>query len=515
MAITTVSGYTFDPAAAVPVAPGRLCTAEKDGLRYRCLQYDLPVRSGSDGDPFDKFGREKNRLYTQLRNIFGQSDLVLIPTELVAYEDHWLEFTLEPDGIIPTEDRLAEAAALAEPERIRLLLDITQTLQQLHLYHIVHSALDPRSVVLHRDGNGTIHAALAGLENAFSGAALTAAAACDPAYRSPEQALPDPQPGSVTTGSDIFSLGIFFHQYLAGCAPEADALPSALQHSAPGPIFPWQILTTPNPDGTFNQLKISERITDPVWIALISDMLHPDASARPDPTRILRRLDKQELPIETKTWPGHGITINPDVAQRHTIGLRTREIPRKGMSPDHRYEIIARDGRRFCGTHKDLIRMGIASVVEVVEDPWPTDSFQWDTEKLKTMFACVRRGTKPGLYQMMDRTGNTRQCTLAQLRMLRFAIPKGKTARSSETPEASRPAGIPPGGLWPDDAGAFRINPPEIAMMGLLFDGPVELCGIWGYQFTDIHGASHFISRSHCHQLQLLIPTQPNQYERN
>lgn len=502
MAEEMILGFRVDRDGMSPCPGGASGSAVKDGRIYLCRRYDRP--GGVDAEAFEKFAGRRERLNTRLWAVFGDDVRISLPREGGMHGGSWVEFydcINQGDPVRPWSDG---GAALSREELLMLVLDAADTLNHLHSHHIVHGGLTPQCIEPVRDRDGRLHSRLTGLDCAFFEDAVPGMWYADSAaYRSPEQGMGG---GTVTAQSDLFSLGLILHEYLADAPPEADCLPPQLQQQVDmgAVVYPWQVLVTPLPDGSFGQLKISANITDPVLTALISDMLHPNASRRPAISEVSRRLRSRTLPIECKTWPGDGITINPDIAGKKVIGLRTCRVERKGQPELRGYEILEADGRRSFWKANGLVRLGIASVVEVVDDPWREDRIRWDEEKMRTMFACVRRGKGPGLYQVTDRAGNTRQCTIAQLKMLRFALPKGRGTSACEPIPLAQ--GAVSGDVWAEDRGRFRVGPAAAAAQGLMFDGPAELCGIRGYRFSDIHGIAHFINKTNCLLRKLLIP---------
>lgn len=495
MAQFLLSDYLVDPDAPSPCLFGDLVGASRDGQYFRCLRYSAPV----DSDPgFEDFGPRKEKLYGLIRDIFGPSDVIVIPTLCAAHDGRWYEFTADPGDQIPDADYTAAIEALSEEARMAILEQTIDTLSHLHRHNIVHGCVNPAAVALFSHDDGSVTSRLCGLESAFPADAVPEHPPLDTFYSAPEQVLARSGPQAVTTAADIFSMGLLFHQFLTGELPQP---PGAAAF-----VAPWQVLTTPLADGSFDQLVISDRITDPVLIALLSDMLHPDAACRPTPEKILQRLRRKQLPIQTTTWPGEGITIDADAVRQHVLGLRTRKLSRPGAAAVQGYEIITPDGQRMFRTAGQLVQSGLASVIEYLEEPWPEDDIRWRESKLKVMFPCVRRGSRPGLYAMTDCAGGTRQCTAAQLKMLRFAA-----GRKSAAPEPELPRWDD---LLPEDIGC-EISTEEVASMGLIYSCSTEMCGIRGYQFSDLYGNSRFISRDMCHALNLLRPLQQRRSRRN
>ena len=225
----------------------------------------------------------------------------------------------------------------------------------------------------------------------------------------------------ITTKSDIFTMGLILHEYLTGNKPEPDRLSSSLQKmkDAGKFIYPWQVLLTNDKGEEKTQLVVSNRISEPAYIALISDMLNLEPDRRPSAVEVLKRLNNKELPIETDTWPEHSISINVTRVKEQVIGLRKLEVT-KGRNVIHAYEIIEKDGRRYVKSKEELISLGFALMAESWTPPRSEDKIKWNLDMLKRMFISIA-SEAPGKYLLFDKRGNKRIMTVNQLIMMKFA----------------------------------------------------------------------------------------------
>jgi serine/threonine-protein kinase len=132
-------------------------------------------------------------------------------------------------------DRWCDERRLAIDERLRLFCAVCDAVQHAHAHLIVHRDLKPSNILVTPEGRPKlldfgIAKLLAG--NDEEGATLTVAAArpLTPEYASPEQITG----GSVTTASDVYSLGVLLYVLLAGKHPyaEPDATPRQLEEAA-------------------------------------------------------------------------------------------------------------------------------------------------------------------------------------------------------------------------------------------------------------------------------------------
>ena len=117
-------------------------------------------------------------------------------------------------------DRYAEESGLPIEERCRLMAKVCDAVAYAHRNLVVHRDLKPSNILVTADGNPKLLdfgiAKLLG-DEAEENDALTRGpgAALTPEYASPEQI----QKGTVTTASDVYSLGVVLYELLCGQRP--------------------------------------------------------------------------------------------------------------------------------------------------------------------------------------------------------------------------------------------------------------------------------------------------------
>ena len=103
--------------------------------------------------------------------------------------------------------------------RLHLFGKVCDGVQEAHRHLIVHRDLKPDNILVGKDGEPRLLdfgiARALGEAGSDPGGAATALTAMTPAYASPEQVRRQP----LTTGSDVYSLGVVLYQLLAGVRP--------------------------------------------------------------------------------------------------------------------------------------------------------------------------------------------------------------------------------------------------------------------------------------------------------
>ena len=137
----------------------------------------------------------------------------------------------------------ATAAEVSMVDHVQLIVKVARAVHFAHERGVLHRDLKPANILLDRHGEPLVSDfGLARLVHTPSGVTMTGAVLGTPSYMSPEQAAG----GSVTTATDLFSLGVILFQLLTGRTPfEGDSAIAILRkvttEDAPNPrlLAPW------------------------------------------------------------------------------------------------------------------------------------------------------------------------------------------------------------------------------------------------------------------------------------
>lgn len=199
-----------------------------------------------------------------------------------------------------TYDQLARWRAAGDTARLQSLLRVlTRQLARLHQAGVVHQAVDLGHLLLGGVTEGSPWLLLALPPQAF----LVGEAQVPPVRQqqlnlcSPEAALyclaaPAERravPGMIGTESDIFSLGLLFHQVLTGKLPRVNRLPRALTRGWPAPPWLAALSCQEEPECHF---VLDEETLSPAMCVLIRSMLAADPSDRPTAQQLVELLEQ-------------------------------------------------------------------------------------------------------------------------------------------------------------------------------------------------------------------------------
>jgi serine/threonine protein kinase len=257
--------------------------AVKDGKEYFIKvflnpKYPRPDGPGSEETKrkmiaeCEKFDEHQRKLNDAVKKIAGVGGRLVAASDFFREENLFYKVAVK---VPVTPITVKEIARLPLPQKIRLLQNVATAVTSLHRQSIVHGDLKVDNALLERTGaDGDLVARLIDFDSSyFSGDPYEVDEMVgDPPYYSPELLnyvqKRETNPRTLTVKSDVFALGLVFHQYLAGEPPSfPDDHKYACDAVRAGHVFTPAALSGVGHDGLAN---------------LISSMLELDPSRRPE-----------------------------------------------------------------------------------------------------------------------------------------------------------------------------------------------------------------------------------------
>ena len=316
--------------------------AIKDGKEYFIKvflnpKYPRPDGPGSEKtkmlmrEECERFERHQRELNDAVKKVAGSGGRLVAATEFFQEDNLFYKVAVK---VPATPITLKEISALDFGAKIRLLQNVCTAVSSLHQQRIVHGDLKIDNALLEKgSGDEPFIARLIDFDSSYFSEKppIVDETMGDPPYYSPEllsyiqKKVEDPS--KLTTKSDIFALGVVFHQYLAGEMPE---FPDGHQHLCDA-VRSGHTVT---PDS----LKIdgSSGLAE-----LIASMLQLDPESRPSSFKIqnfLRELRKNPdfvLPAESgKTATTHIVSKTDDSKPRPGLRGSGMSIPKPSETVD-------------------------------------------------------------------------------------------------------------------------------------------------------------------------------------
>jgi len=250
---------------------------------------------------FELYVNPRLQLVMELNTLKSPIDSIIFPSDAFVFDGYYYEVVELLDCIIPNTEKEEVLRRITESEIRTIMLVLASSLATAHSAGIVFCDIEDK-IVFVRNKTGLIIPKLLASEGIYFGtnkdSYLDANIICfdgNCSYYSPELAeyiyCDDAEKQfklnkKISTKTDIFSLGLIYHFYLAGELPEADFLTEKHQKRKDKgkAIYPWDILNS----GC--KLQISPNIKNPTYISLISDMLSLNPADRPTASDVSKRL---------------------------------------------------------------------------------------------------------------------------------------------------------------------------------------------------------------------------------
>ena len=319
-----VNGYTFINFAKWTEddwrnqSSSKSAVAMKGGKKYFLKRYTNPVAPINNGSltpkameknqrRFDKFYDIRSSINREIRKFTSSGGDIIIPCDEFKDENAYVEASEFIENMVPDDDVVDVLKTLPEATKMNLLRTALGALKTVHAHNIVHSDLKLKNILLVKSASGSSYSAkLIDFDNSYFVGKLPDDLVGDFNYYSPElgkvNTLDDCDDdyeeqraalgAKLTTKSDIFSMGLIFHQYLTGefvtykdLAPREKALQDAGRV-----IYPWQVKLNGG------HIVKSPRLSDPFLRKLVGQMTNLDPNQRPVASQVYMALVTKKLP---------------------------------------------------------------------------------------------------------------------------------------------------------------------------------------------------------------------------
>ena len=425
---------------------------KSDGKCYFIKKYNTPVAPKDNGtmgpemmaikkEKFDSFVDLRVRVNQAIRKLTSAEGNVIIPKEEFVDDIFYCEVSNYIEGTIKG-DEYDEVLKKTPVEKKELLLrTAVAALILLHTNKIVHIDIKKDNVLLARkkDGDNTILISkIIDFDHSFFDGEVPSALGGTDDYFSPELHLCH----SVDTGSkegkelrrkleknisvktDIFSMGLVCHYYLAVEFPKIVNLTEKLQKRvAKGKkVYCCEALNA----GC--ELRVSDKIKDNRYIEIISEMLLKDPDDRPSAEQVLMMMKGSGPVIEDTLWPEHKLQISKEKADKAgIIGVKKYESKKLGKA----YKVLWNDGKLEICDKNRVVELNICIKNEVIfPDPWPDHCIEFNMEKIKANYISGERSTSGEKKCYIFYDSNEHPYTLTRDKMILMNL-----ARSIKTEE--------------------------------------------------------------------------------
>lgn len=489
---------------------GKIATALKGGKKYFLKKYQTPVAPIDNGTLDAKTFANNKKLFLdfvtlrktvnqRIRPIAGAGGNIIIPCEEFIDGNQYVEASEFIDGAIPKKDMVGVIAGLDHSAKELLMKTAAGALASVHSRGVIHSDLKLENLLLVRNSAKNFVAKIVDFDNSYTVDKKPEEIIGTIDYYSPELGRcfesEDEDDGLrqyITEKTDIFSLGLIYHFYLAGDFPEAVNLTEKLKkRKEKGKvIYPWVALNS----GC--ALAISPKITSAKYISLISDMLSVDFNNRPTAQEVLKRLQMPDTslsaPVIDEPFAEHGIVFD----KYAIISAGILKIEGVAFNSQNQYRVLFRNGVKCVLTKEEMVSSGYAKVSAPKEfqEPWAEHNIEFDIDMLRSRgFVASKNEIRGGIkaYKLYRNDTDFTFFRAEMLLAMKYARERETVSRVesvTDTPKGSTSSLPEP---WHEHSIAFV--PEVITAKGYVAAAKKTMNGINGYEFIRTDGTRQFI----------------------
>ena len=450
-----VHGFELQGEGWVPANKGFTAIATRGGKKYFLKKYGEFKLPRDDGSVTAK-GKERLEknfhlnmdrrvaINLALKELAGPGGNIILPIEWFVDDICYVEATEWVEGLIKDDDIIRLPVA----DVLFIMLTAAGALNSIHRKNIVHSDLKRSNLLAARNSAGRAVGKIIDFDNSYMIDDKPEALGGDQSYLSPElyyaiclEFAPEAM-RLLSTKSDIFSLGLIFHNYLAGGDfPEFVDLPEPMQEKIETGKAVYCAEALCSEEG---KLIVSPKIKDEYLVNLICAMLQPEAEDRPSAHEVVLALrDKTVIPLKenSRIMPS-GAATRPTPRPSTATRPAPRPTPRPSPAP--------------------------VSVPTTFCEAWPEHSITLNVDKLRASgyvgATQEMRGTTKG-YKIYKADGSNQFMLPTIMKMTGFATEGSAPARTATPAPAPTVTVEDDGTLWPENA-AFEYNMDAITRAG-------------------------------------------------
>lgn len=437
---------------------GNTAMAERRGKKYflkRYGTYKKPVMNASMSPAtftrmekqFNDFVQYRIDINEALKELAGPGGNIILPTDWFIDGVYFVEATEFVENLISDE----EIMHLPFDNKLLVMLTAAGALKAVHRKKIVHSDLKRSNILAARNSAGNTVAKIIDFDRSYFEDRIRGGdIGGDQSFASPELLLcfitdmAEESLANLSTKSDIFSLGVVFHNYLTeGKYPEIVDLKGKLKERADG----GGVVYCGEAALMGAHLVISPAIKDRYLTHLLAAMMQLQPEDRPTAAtvvEVLRNKTVLDLPAESSVKiPGE----ETPAARPRTASAPTSAAPASAPAPAPAPARAVPAG--FCA-------------------PWEGDGIVFAKDVIRAKgFVASERLERSGLkyYRFYKSDGSSRDFTKDTLKLVGFANAAGRGPAASAPVSAAAPVPtVPPapsapeieilddGNLWECDA---------------------------------------------------------------
>lgn len=281
------NGYIHDGKWQDDAANGQYIFAQKDGKDYFLKRFREPKfpKEGLKPEFYENkkkeceaWKRERKNIISALQDVAGGGGNIVSPIEIFLDRPWYIQATYKVDT---SSIGFNKIISLSENDRILLLKTLCMSLKRVHSVGIVHGDLKPDNILISESLGGKHVCKIIDFDDSYFSKKppLPENTVGTEPYWSPELAIykisgDEKHAAMITCKSDIFALGLIFHQYCTG-----GRFPALYDHA-----YAYQAVCD------HRLLKADESIKPLYLQDLINRMLSLDPCERPESEEILAQL---------------------------------------------------------------------------------------------------------------------------------------------------------------------------------------------------------------------------------